>query len=351
MGLFKRLNPDVFHIHTFMGLDKGIVLAAKECGIKVVFSAHDFFPICPTVKLFRHGRVCRTADDCSECIKCNENALPLWKMVLLQSSLYRLLKESPIVRSLRKKHRDLYLSEGSDEDQIIYAAQFKDIEKYHILRKYYCSMINTADVIHFNSTLTENVYKSYLNISAKTVRIPIAHCDLKDNRRIRECGSKIRIGYLGSQSTSKGYYELKRAMDLLWKGNKKYELHVYFKPEKGAPYIVAHPRYDYSELEKVFRDMDILIVPSVGYDTFGLVVIEAFSFGVPVVVSSHVGAKDVVGDGEGIVYSGTDYRMIAKTLAGINARVIDEMNKKICEKRDIIGIETVSGEMCKLYTA
>ena len=40
--------------------------------------------------------------------------------------------------------------------------------------------------------------------------------------------------------------------------------------------------------------MDMLIVPSLCYETFGLVVLEALSFGVPVMVSATVGAKDIV---------------------------------------------------------
>ena len=40
--------------------------------------------------------------------------------------------------------------------------------------------------------------------------------------------------------------------------------------------------------------MDVLIVPSIWKETFGFVVLEALSYGVPVIVSDNVGAKDIV---------------------------------------------------------
>ena len=51
--------------------------------------------------------------------------------------------------------------------------------------------------------------------------------------------------------------------------------------------------------------MDLLIVPSLGLETFGMVVLEAFSFGVPVLMSEHVGAKMLVEemDNVGMVFS------------------------------------------------
>lgn len=41
---FLRNNrPDIIHVHTLMGLYKEFMEAAKELGIKTVFSIHDFF--------------------------------------------------------------------------------------------------------------------------------------------------------------------------------------------------------------------------------------------------------------------------------------------------------------------
>lgn len=47
----------------------------------------------------------------------------------------------------------------------------------------------------------------------------------------------------------------------------------------------------HSELENIFKSIDLLIVPSLWKETFGFLVLEALSFGTHVMVSQNVGAK------------------------------------------------------------
>ena len=57
-------------------------------------------------------------------------------------------------------------------------------------------------------------------------------------------------------------------------------------------------------LHKRFDKTDVLVAPSIWYETFGFTVLEALSYGVPVIVSDHVGAKDIIGDNGVIVKAG-----------------------------------------------
>ena len=47
-------------------------------------------------------------------------------------------------------------------------------------------------------------------------------------------------------------------------------------------------------LEEVYGNTDLVVVPSIWDETFSFVTLEALSFGTPVLVSNHVGAKDIV---------------------------------------------------------
>lgn len=58
--LFETFQPNVIHVHTLMGLHKIFLDMAKEKKIRIVFTAHDFFPICPKVTVFRRGVVCES---------------------------------------------------------------------------------------------------------------------------------------------------------------------------------------------------------------------------------------------------------------------------------------------------
>ena len=54
---------------------------------------------------------------------------------------------------------------------------------------------------------------------------------------------------------------------------------------------------DRAALAKAFRQADCLVLPS-RHDSFGRVVVEALSTGLPVIVSDHVGAKEAVDEGK-----------------------------------------------------
>jgi len=54
---------------------------------------------------------------------------------------------------------------------------------------------------------------------------------------------------------------------------------------------------DRSSLAAAFREADCLVLPS-RHDSFGRVVVEALATGLPVIVSEHVGAKEVISEGE-----------------------------------------------------
>ena len=47
-------------------------------------------------------------------------------------------------------------------------------------------------------------------------------------------------------------------------------------------------------IDTIYSDIDILIVPSKWKETFGLITIEALSYGVKVFVSENVGSKDLL---------------------------------------------------------
>ena len=58
--------------------------------------------------------------------------------------------------------------------------------------------------------------------------------------------------------------------------------------------IYYRGKFTHSAIETVYTSMDIMVVPSLCHETFGLVTLEALSYGVPVLVSDTVGAKDIV---------------------------------------------------------
>ena len=374
----KTCQPDAIHVHTLMGLHKEFLKTAKFMGIKIVFTAHDYFGICPKVTLFRDDAVCD--GDCGKCGKCNQSALSLKKIRILQSGLYRGLKDTSIVKKMRKAHRNEFFSEteSDNNDEVkknrvnkeneisekekrkeMITERFGDMivgestRRYENLRKYYISMWKLMDVIHFNSTVTESVYRRFIPDIIKGKVINISHGNIADNRRLKNFGQeKLRITYLAPAKNFKGHGIMKQALDEIWiEGNRNFHLTMYNEAQIAAPYATVNSRFAYEELEEIFEKTDVLIMPSVWYETFGFTVLEALSYGVPVIVSENVGAKDLLEDGR--------FGMIVEpTVEGVKTGILELMeDRKLLEEynRQIVGhmnlrkIIRFSDEIEKLY--
>lgn len=301
----QKLKPDVIHIHTLMGLHREFIEVSKKLGIRMIYTTHDYFGICPRVILLKNGMPCNDDCECQACLECNANALTIRKIVIMQSSMYRLLKNTYIVKKIRKNHRSRFFE---DEKKEKFSVK-KNVNRkdYLKLRMYYIGMLKQIDFIHFNSQLTESIYKKYFVPNAGCV-ISLTHKDIKDNRLVNEWtyNKKLKITYLAPIKVYKGFNVLKDALDGLWvQGYRQFELNVYDTVREEAPYmLVKQVGYTYKELKKIFQNTDVLVVPSVWYETFGFTVLEALSYGVPVIVSDHVGAKDIIGNGGIVVTAG-----------------------------------------------
>lgn len=343
--LLDVIQPDVIHVHTLMGLHKNLLYIAKSKNIRMVFTAHDFFPICPKVTMFRGGAVCGNVQNCEECGVCNATALSLNKIKILQSPLYRVLKDSSVVKRLRKQHRDGYLSESTVVDSAKPVGTAKD---YKNLRNYYYSLLKLMDIIHYNSSVTKNIYEAAFELSSNCI-VSITHSDIKDNRRVRDYqDGRLRIRYLGPNGKAKGFFLLKTALDELWSKQQSFCLDVHFTPTEMSPYIKTHNRYSYADLEKIFDETDILVVPSIWYETFGFTVLEALSYGVPVVLSGTVGAKDILAEDAGIVVEDISSEKLCEIFCNITQTGLKKMNKAIVEKQSIMQIEDMSEKIEKM---
>lgn len=335
----ETLRPEIIHVHTLMGLHENLLIAAKRLGIKLVFTTHDFFPICAKVTLFRDGMVCPDAMNCNSCPKCNLTALSLRKIQVLQSPAYRVLKNNPIVKHFRKTHRDEYLSGEQQTD----ANPTNLVADYLQLRNHYSHLLDYMDFIHYNSSLAKGVYEQFMGVRKGAI-IPITHADVRNRKQIYHYNhTTLRITYLSAQSGAKGYYVLKKVLDKIWEKGKDFELNVFFRPNEGAPYIRSHDRYGYDQLGSIFNNTDVLIQPSIWYETFGFTVLEALSYGTPVIVSDHVGAKDILPGGGGIIINSA--AELEEVITSLTWDTLESMNKTIVKNFDVPTIQDCCKEI------
>lgn len=286
----KKINPEVIHIHTLMGIHEEFFQVAKEMKIKMVYTSHDYFGICPKVNLLFNGKPC-DGNNYEECAQCNIDALSMWKIIVLQSKVYRYIKTSKVIKKVRYKYKVKTNKVNRNYKKLNNSCDYKE------LRRYYYKIFKYVDIFHFNSQNTYQIYSKYLSINKFKI-ISITHADIKNNKVIKRFDEELKLTYLGPTVEYKGYNLLKKSLDNLYnKGIEKFRLNIYSYENEDRKYMNKNEEYEYKDLEKIFNDTDLLIVPSICYETFGFVVIEALSYGVPVLVSSNVGAKDIVIDG------------------------------------------------------
>lgn len=325
--LLSKIKPDIIHVHTLMGIHKSFFVAAKELRIKIIFTTHDYFGLCPKVTFFYKGNACKENFECQNCEQCNQNALSCKKIYLMQSPLYRGLKNTRFIKKLREIHRNNYFQNNEVKE----INRSDDRSKQYVqLRDYYISMIELCDLVHFNSSLTKDIYSKYLYLKNYKI-VNITHLDIKDNRIIKKFEKeRVNIAYMASTKPFKGFDLLLSALDKVWNSNiHNFQLNVWANTNEKRAYMDVKGNYNIKELNNIFSQTDILIAPSIWYETYGFTVLEAISYGVPVIISNNVGAKDIIGKAGIIIKPNSEEELIEKIKLIIsNRNLLYNMNRE-----------------------
>lgn len=352
------IKPDIIHVHSLMGISKKFFLMAKELGITIIYTTHDYFGICPKINLLYEQHVClnQSGDNCSICcrnIKDTEKLdTILYKayMKLISIEMFRnIMQKEKIVEMVSKLKKQLERKSRKCDNSVIE----QNNSDYRLLKKYYLEIFQNIDIYHFNSRQAEDIFRKNIEIKCGRV-IDIAHKDIKDERHKKNFGNILRISYLGTLQQIKGFYLLKEVLDELYLERKEFILNVYFSSrQENDEYIRYHAPYSYNKLEDVMDETDLLVVPSICMETFGFVVKEAISYGVPCLITENVGAKDWVRkyNGISIVVEPTKEALLYSLIQIYDNRsILEDINKKILNMEYDFSFTNHVNEIRNLYT-
>lgn len=348
----EKIKPKVIHLHTLMGLHEELLMAAKLKGIPIVYTTHDYYGICLKVYMFHEGEACGAHKTCEECAGCGSGGLSLKKIAMMQSPLYRGLKDSAPVKYLRSRHRATYFDQADNNIAEKMPLSTEEVEAYKKLKVFYKRLFSYVDCFHFTSSVAESVYKDFMpNIKGEVINI--THRNINDNRKKRTAkDDKIRLTYLAPAKSYKGFDLIKMALDALYaSGDTRFVLNIYSPVTSPSAYMNVHEDgYSYDELPRIFDETDMLLAPSLWDETFGYTVLEAVSYGIPVIISDRVGAKDIVGNGGicGRISTPDDLKRI---LSNLNAQTIMEYNESILSGNGVKTWDRFVKEMEVLYDA
>lgn len=137
----------------------------------------------------------------------------------------------------------------------------------------------------------------------------------------REPADRLRLAFVGQAVERKGLPVLLRAFEALREhipveltvvGANRDEVAPLLLDERGVRVL---GRVDDAEKRRVLESADVLCAPSLGGESFGMVLTESFAAGTPVVASDIAGYRDVVRDGrDGVLVPRGDATALAEAL-------------------------------------
>lgn len=327
---YNKTKVEVFHVHTLMGLPLELIFFLKKKNVKIIYTSHDYYGICLKTNLIDlQNKICDSHTP-NKCAICNRYA---------PSNIFLRLRNCKFLLSLKNRLSRLkvfiskeYQKEGGKEN--ILGADI--VENYESLLNYYKKIFKLIDVFHFNSELTKAEYSKYIEINvSNSIVIPISHAKILDCRRKKTFNKqRIKLGFIGNLTAYKGFPLLKEVLITLKReGFDNWTLGVFGNIEgtdKDSDNIFYNGKYTPTQLEDIFAEIDLLIVPSVWKETFSLVALEAISHGVPTLVSSNVGAKKIICNyNPNFVYKDeSELREVLKKIL-IDQDLLIDYNKKI----------------------
>jgi len=277
----RRERPDVVHVHnTFPLLSPSILDACRDAAVPVVATLHNYTQICPTGTLYRDGGVCTSCVD----------RVPL---PAVRHGCYRgsAVASVPVALSLQVNRRRWWKS----------------------VSRFLCISDAQRQTLIANGMPADLLTVKY-NFVADTEH--------------RRTGTGEHLLYLGRLAEEKGVRLLMAAWDRLAAGG-----------GLGVPLVIAGAgplsdevatwaaarhdvrfvgRLDNGSSRAMVARSVAVVVPSEWLETFGLVVVEAMSAGVPSVVAGHSSLAELVSDGvTGLTHTPGDAGSLADALGRV----------------------------------
>ncbi|HXU44833.1 MAG TPA: glycosyltransferase [Thermoanaerobaculia bacterium] len=248
-------RPDLLHVHHLSGHAATLTEAARRRGIPVLYQVQDWWTVCARANLLdRERRLC-SGPGLAKCSRC----LPLTG--LPGSAVWNPLLYAERGRLLR---RALETADHRVAGSAFLAESLKKLlgEKKKL----------DVEVIPYGVALASG--------------LPVA--------RIRPTALPLRLGFAGSVLPHKGLQVAAEAFSGIDPERAVFEIwgdpgvDPGFAEEVralGGGTLVWRGRFEEAEKARMLGDLDALIVPSLGLESFGLAAREAMAMGVPVLAS------------------------------------------------------------------
>jgi len=343
--------PELIHIN---GMKPAMVTLCNELKIPHVVTAHHTGIVCPAGGLISHdGTVCKEEINDHNCIPCCcFRKRPKWYVGGLMGRIPEWVYK-PLGKRLHTRNKLPYFLRGLITPWIIEESMR---QKKIVMEK--AQMIIAPSYFMKDLLVKGGCNPDKIRVIPHGIepigRISVEH--IKDR--------PIRFGYIGRIDPSKGLHLLLEATEFLRNGS-SCEIHIFgaarkpwdeeykektLRAYKGKSKIIDHGLISHNKLSDIYANIDVLVVPSILPEAFGLVIAEAFSAGRPVIVFNSGALPEQVEHGiNGFVIE----RNNSKALSDVMQKLIDKPELVIKMSKQFPHVKTMEeyvDELAKVYS-
>lgn len=328
-----KIRPDMVHMN---GMKAALTLLCNELHITHVITAHHAGIACPSGALMgKDYSICTVEANQVDCVPCcSYLRRPKWytggMIGKIPAQIYRVVGEK-----LNLARKLSYLGRGLIYPWLVE----RSLEAERIV-------LDNARLIISPSRFIRDLLVRNGCAASRIIVVPHGVDPIGVIPVEPFAGRPVRFGYIGRINFHKGLHIILRALERLGKEDRA-ELHVYGEAQypweekylkrhlenyKGSPRVITHGNLPYEKLEEAFRNIDVLIVPSLVPEAFGLVVQEAFSAGRPVIVSNSGALPELVRDGvDGFVVERRDDSLLTAAMHRMisDPGIVSEMSSRM----------------------
>ncbi|MCX6731728.1 MAG: glycosyltransferase, partial [Candidatus Parcubacteria bacterium] len=273
-------KPNIVHIHELQLHPVSIINIIKEMGIPAVHTIHNYYDICPQRDLFYKGReLCPyfpSVDYCADCMAVKPRVV---KLDFLLQEIKKNLKPFIPLFLLNK----YCATKKADKDiKSVYKT-----EQYRNRLAFFVERLNKLNIIHCSSNRAGQIFikAGVLKDKIKIISLSTKNITNISPKTLRDNHYPIVFNYIGGTALHKGFNVLIEAFSRLNQSRAKlimWKVRPEDLPKNLNLNIETRGSYALSEINDVFKEIDIGIVPSVWEESFGLIGIELLCAKIPV---------------------------------------------------------------------
>jgi glycosyltransferase involved in cell wall biosynthesis len=331
-GILKSFAPDLVHSFHCQNVSASIIDVSLEAKIPVVFSATDFWFVCPVVQLKRpDGALCRGPSQfATNCLTCYTPQLfPPAAQVKeaiekKYASIGRLLSQlpAPIAGATTEILKTAYVASK------LPSAVKATVKRPQTLRQ----RLNRVEKVMVATKLMQDIFIEN-GIRPEIIQHVPFGLDTEPLLAFQKktAATQLRIGFIGTIFEHKGLDLLVKAFQSL-PDHPPAMLRIYGDMNQFPDYaegirklVQAHPAkadkiefagtFPNSELGSVLQNLDVLVVPSRWYENTPLVIQSALTTKTPVVATNLGGMSELIRhEFNGLLFALNDDQSLANQL-------------------------------------